>query len=212
MNWKAKSCNTSSGCTCSAEIDNLQQQIDSIQDTDSQTLSTTTNPDGSTATVAISNGNSVPIVHPPSPVTPTITVDRVTKTVGFAAAQVIQTGSTTNNPTITVPYSTNITSVVASGNANDTRRFTVTFATPHPNGANYAVKLSKASDEPNGDERKIQWKEGTKTPTSVVVELSIDDNGGTEDQNVFSTFDITIFEELEFIQNIYIDGVPAQNN
>lgn len=145
-----------------------------------------------------------------------LTVDRVTRTVGFAGATLVETSTGTNLSVTTIPFSFNIASIVSlgttGGGGNDTRAYLVTFSTPHPNGINYVVTNSKASNEPGGDERKIQWEAGSKTPTSFIMKLSIDDNGAAEDQQVYSTFDFIVHEELEFIQNVYYDGSPLANN
>lgn len=177
-------------------------------DRDNQTLSTSLNPDGSTSSILISEGNSVPIVYPPI----NLTVSRVTKTVGFASGTIIVTGSNLANPTINIAHGFNIDSVVASGTTNDTRRFTIQFSTNHPNGVNYEVTNSKASDEPNGDERKIQWKTGSKTASGFIMELSVDDNGGAEDPNVFDSFDFVIEQELTFIEDVFLNGASLLDN
>jgi len=78
----------------------------------------------------------------------------------------------------------------------------ITFSNAHPNGANYIVGNSKASNEPGGDERKIQWEAGSKTPTSFILKLSIDDNGGAADPQVWSTFDFIVYEELQFVTGV----------
>lgn len=133
-----------------------------------------------------------------------IRLNTVTKLVGFAGATLLESSTGTNASSITIPYSFNVASIVPQGvvgpPGNDTRDYLITFSTPHPNGDNYIITNAKPSDEPTGDERKIQFT--NKTPTSFIMKLSIDDNGGVEDPQVWSSFDFVVYEELELVTGL----------
>lgn len=121
----------------------------------------------------------------------TLTLTKETKLVGFAGGEVAENGST--------EYEFNSTVV-----RNSLGNYTVTFGSAHPNGNDYTVQLTANSDEPNEDQRKVQFR--NKTANGFEVNITVDDNGGTGDIEVDEKFDYTVFEELEFITDVQISN------
>ena len=60
-------------------------------------------------------------------------------------------------------------------------RWTVTFATPHPDGVNYNPSFSWEESGTARDNPKIGIVQGTKTANGFNVMITVDDNGGTAD-------------------------------
>ena len=64
---------------------------------------------------------------------------------------------------------------------NGVGQYTVTFDTPHPNGANYAVNLTSHEDGAARDSPYIHVVDGTQTAAGFDVYIATGDNGGTAD-------------------------------
>lgn len=131
--------------------------------------------------LTLSDGNSVTLP------TPQLEVTRETLIVGFASGY--QTTNTTNiarNATIT---------------RNGTGVYTVTFASPHPNGANYEI-LFGGHEDTNRDATKVWAREGSLTPTGFVLEVTVDDNGATADTRVDEPFSFEVLYEKEVITGV----------
>lgn len=123
--------------------------------------------------------------------TSTITVDRT-----FAEGVVVNTGTNFNVGTnVTTPYIFGSTLTFA-GAGNDNRLYQVTFASAHPDGTDYIPTVSGISNEPNGDEAKVNVVEGSITANGFQVITTLDDNGGTEDPQVFLNFTYRVVEKV----------------
>ena len=72
----------------------------------------------------------------------------------------------------------------------------VFFDVPHPQGADYVINISTASDEPNRDQRKIGYRNVTNLGFEIVT--TIDDNGGVADgfANIGVSFTVMSVEQV----------------
>lgn len=112
--------------------------------------------------------------------------------VGMAWATVFENGTFVGE---------NIASVTPINGNTDQDRYQVTFINPMPDN-NYIITDSKPSDEPNGDERKGQWIDSSKNVNGFEYHLTADDNGGTEDPQVFHGFDFVVTRKITVVTDV----------
>lgn len=150
--------------------------------------------------ICIENGNCIDIsslLSNPTLSTTTIEVDKT-----FAEGQVVNTGTNFNIfSDVTTPYLFGAT-VTPVGLTNDTRLYQVRFNSPHPDGDQYVPVISGISNEPNGDEPKVNVVEGSITTNGFDVITTVDDNGGTEDPQVFLNFTFRVVEKVNVVQSV----------
>jgi len=126
-----------------------------------------------------------------------VTVDKT-----FAEGHVENTGTNLNVSTdVQTPYLLGAT-VTPTGTANDDRQYEIRFTNPHPDGANYVPVVVPQSNEPNGDEAKVSVVQGSINANGFDVITTVDDNGGTEDPQVFLNFLFRVVEKVNVLEMI----------
>ena len=120
----------------------------------------------------------------------------------FAKGQVVNTSTNVNSNAAIVTTGLEGASIVAQGTNNDNREYVITFNQPHPQGANYVPHVHGISNEPNGDEVKVNVVENSITANGFRVITTLDDNGQSSDQQVFLNFTFEVFVEKQVVENI----------
>lgn len=115
-----------------------------------------------------------------------------TQTIGYTFAAGLTQGNNGNNLF-------NINSSVTN-TANG--RYTVTFDTPHPNGANYSIVLGVEEDTGNRDGRIIQVVDNSQTANGFQVMILTGDNGTTADGFVEENWSFQVAATLSVVTNV----------
>ena len=99
--------------------------------------------------------------------------------------------------------STNTTLIArnASITRTNTGQYTVTFGTPHPDGANYEVIFGQDEDA-NRDVPKVSVVENTKTANGFDLVVTGDDNGGAADFYMDEPFSFEVLTEKLLVTDI----------
>ncbi len=163
--------------------DHIANDLDTDATNEIQTI---TSPDNSVTVTAVGNNYEITL---PSGTTPELTITK--KEIGyvFASAYTLKNG--------TNAYNINC-SVARLGLG----RYRVTFATPHPNGANYDVVLSTDENGTNRDGNLPHVVEGTRTATSFDIYIGTGDNGTTADVLIDENWSFQVSDTMEVITDI----------
>lgn len=77
-------------------------------------------------------------------------------------------------------------------------QYSITFNSPHPDGANF-IWSSGGAEDGNRDNPKVTLVEGTQSATGVDVMVTVDDNGAAADSYNDSNFSFIVYYEKEII-------------
>lgn len=182
------------GTTLTIEDGNSVDLSVFLDNTDNQTLTTTTAPDGSTDSVTISGGNTIPIVHPPS------TPPTLNKTFGnvfdnYFRASINANGGFASQHGVVTATAATVTG--GSGNNNGPgNRYTVTFPA-HPQGTNYTVSITPVGLLGGGVPNGLIPHIITKTATSVTYAFNSGDDGQGVDEFDRFNHEIVITGEVK---------------
>lgn len=86
-------------------------------------------------------------------------------------------------------------------------RYTVTFATAHPDGDAYEVVTGVSEDGTLRDVPKISLVEGSRTANSFQVQITLDDNGGAADTYSSHEWSFSVYYEADTITAIALEEV-----
>ena len=132
------------------------------------------------------------------------------------ASGVVLSGEDLLGNQVTTPVLTGATVTPVGGAAgsggDDTRRYEIRYAAPHPDGANHVPQVHGVSNEPNGDESNVAIVEGSITAAGFDVITTVDDNAVAEDPQVFLNFTFEVDAPLAVVVGLSSpDGTVSIN-
>ena len=83
-------------------------------------------------------------------------------------------------------------------------RYTVTFAAPHPDGANYEVVFGQEEPGNFRDVPKVSVVTGSRTANGFDVQVTVDDNGAGADNYVDDTWSFSVLRDLAVLTSVQL--------
>lgn len=106
-------------------------------------------------------------------------------------------GQSTNGTTSPAGNNRNITMTRTAGG-----RWTVAFATAHPDGVNYHVSLTAEEQSNLRDTPDMTIVQGSKTANGFSIQITTGDNGGTADSYIDTPFTVSIAAPVTVVTGV----------
>ena len=100
--------------------------------------------------------------------------------------------------------STGTTNIARNSTVTNTAvgQYTVSFITPHPDGADYEVLFGQDEDGADRDVVKLSVVEGSRTANGFDVQVTVDDNGAGADIYADEPWSFEVLREITVITNV----------